>query len=128
MRNCSSCSGGCDHSGSCGGCAGALVLTRPEIDMLCTLGQIPFLPVARRREDMTPVYLEQTDRPQEEYSLVLQHLETKGLISIDYDCPLGGFDMSAYAGYPVHGSFALTARGQQVLELLEKQGVEQTDP
>ena len=31
-------------------------------------------------------------------------------------------DMSAYSGYPVHGSMALTARGQQVLEQLERTG------
>ena len=43
------------------------------------------------------------------------------LIDISYD-PLPGADMRAYKGYPVHGSMALTARGQQVLELLEVQG------
>jgi len=31
--------------------------------------------------------------------------------------------MSAYKDYPVHGSIALTQRGQQVLELLEVQGI-----
>ena len=59
----------------------------------------------------------------EEYSLILQCLEKKALISIDYGKPLVGADMSAYKGYPVHGSFALTERGQQVLEMLEVQGV-----
>jgi hypothetical protein len=37
--------------------------------------------------------------------------------------PLKGFDMAAYKGYPVHGSFALTERGQTVLEMLERQGI-----
>lgn len=91
--------------------------------MLQNLGQIPFLPVARRADDMTPIYLEDTQETVEVYSLILQCLEKKSLISIDYDMPLKGFDMSAYKGYPVYGSFALTARGQTVLEMLERQGI-----
>jgi glucose-inhibited division protein A len=50
--------------------------------------------------------------------------EKKALIDIDYHLPLKGFEYSAYAAYPLHGSMALTQRGQQVLELLEVQGVE----
>lgn len=114
------CSGNC---GSCGGCARELLLSQPEIDMLNVLGQIPFLPLARRADDMIPVYLEQSEHSVEEYSLILQVLEKKGLISLDYDKPLTGFDMAAYKAYPVHGSMALTARGQIVVDLLEKQGV-----
>ena len=114
------CSGNC---GSCGGCAKELVLTQQEVEMLYTLGQFPFLPVARKADDMTPVYLEDTQYSREEYSLILQCLEKKALISIDYDKPLSGADMSAYKGLPVHGSFALTERGQQVLEMLELQGI-----
>ena len=53
-----SCSGNCD---SCGSCAKELVLSQPEIGMLRTLGQIPFLPVARRADDMTPGYLEERE-------------------------------------------------------------------
>lgn len=116
----SQCSGNC---GSCSGCAKELLLSQKEIDMLKNLGQIPFLPIARRADDMTPVYLEETDCAPEEYSLILQCLETKNLITLDYDQPLAGADMSAYKGYPVHGSMALTARGQTVVELLEKQGI-----
>lgn len=114
------CNGNC---GSCGGCAKELVLTKQELDILDTLGQFSFLPVARKADDMTPVYLEDTAYTPEEYSLILQMLEKKALISIDYDQPLAGADMSAYKGYPVHGSFALTERGQQVLEMLEIQGI-----
>ena len=92
--------------------------------MLHNLGQYSFLPVARRAEDMTPVYVEEENRSREEYSLILQCLEKKGLIDISYDAPLPGADMSAYKGYPVHGSFALTERGYTVLDLLEKQGIQ----
>ena len=122
-----SCSGDCGSCGSCsscGGCANELVLTAPEIQMLRTLGQIPFLPIARRCDDMTPVYLEETVYSKQEYSLILECLEKKGLVSLDYDKPLSGFNMAAYHGYPVHGSMALTARGQRVLDLMELQGVQ----
>ena len=50
-------------------------------------------------------------------------VEKKGLIDIDYYAPLTGADMSAYADYPVHGSIALTGRGQTVVELLQNQGL-----
>ena len=120
MANCNSCSGSCEKCASCGGCRGnELVLTIAEVKMLEKLGQIPFLPVARKASDMIPVYLEEGER--ETNSWVLQMLGKKQLIDIRYD-PLPGADMSAYYGYPVHGSMALTARGQQVLELLELQG------
>lgn len=114
------CNGGC---ASCGGCAKELLLSQGEVDILRTLGQIPFLPVARKADDMIPVYLEDSAYSREEYSLILQVLEKKALIDIDYSKPLGGVDMSAYRGYPVHGSFALTQRGQQVVEMLEMQGL-----
>jgi hypothetical protein len=96
-------------------------MSEGEIDILQQLGQIPFLPVAREIADMTPVCPE---CPTQEYSLSLQCLEKKQLISIDYDTPLKGCDVAAYSAYPIRGSFALTARGQQVLELLEIQGAE----
>lgn len=116
MGNC------CGNCGSCAGCARELVLTGKEIDFLKKLGQIPFLPVARNMGDLTPVYLEDGDR--EEMSLILQCLEKKGLISLDYDLPLRGYDEDWYRMLPIRGSMALTARGQRVLELVQYQGVE----
>ena len=114
------CNGNC---GSCGGCAKELVITPWELEMLQKLGQIPFLPVARKMGDLEPVYLEDRDHTPEEYSLILGCLEKKGLISLDYDQPLKGFDDSAYGAYPIRGSMALTGRGHAVLELIERQGV-----
>ena len=113
-----SCGGNC---GACSGCALELVLTGKEIDFLNILGQYAFLPVARTMGDLTPIYLEDGDR--EEMSLLLQCLEKKGLVSLDYDKPLAGFDMRAYEAYPIRGSMALTERGQKVLELMEYQGI-----
>ena len=112
------CNGNCS---ACSGCARELVLTEKEMDFLNVLGQYAFLPVARTLGDLTPVYLEEGEP--EEMSLLLQCLEKKGLISLDFDKPLKGFDMSAYAAYPIHGSLALTERGQTVLELLDYQGI-----
>ena len=113
------CKGNCE---SCGGCARELTLTEGELELLNTLAQIPFLPVARKADDMTPIYLE--EGAPENCSLVLQALEKKNLVDLDYGAPLKGFDMSAYVGYPVHGTVALTARGQMVVDLLDKQGVD----
>lgn len=117
MSNCENCSGGC------GGCARELTLTPGELSMLEKLAQIPFLPIVRRTDDATPIYLEDQDHSQEEYSLILQLMEKKGLITLDFDRPLKNYTPSP--GYPIHGSMALTARGQYVLQLLELQGAEE---
>jgi hypothetical protein len=114
------CNGNC---GSCGGCARELVLSEQEVEFLRKLGQIPFLPVARKMGDLTPVYLEEKELTVEEYSLILQCLEKKGLVSLDFDKPLKAFDDSAYSAYPIRGSMALTERGHRVLDLLERQGI-----
>ena len=124
MANCSNCSGSCEKCNTCGGCGQGLELTMEEINFLQELGQFSFLPVARKASDMIPVYLENGEEEKELMSLVIQCLEKKMLIDIIYD-PLPGADMSAYKGYSVHGSIALTQRGQQVLELLEVQGIEE---
>ena len=114
------CNGNCAN---CGGCARELVITPWEIEMLQKLGQIPFLPVARKMGDLEPVFLEDQDHSVEEYSLILQTLEKKGLITLDFSEKLRGFDDSAYSAYPIRGSMALTERGQLVLDLIERQGV-----
>ena len=123
MSGCNGCGGSC---GTCGGCGGgnALELSEGEIRMLKVLSQIPFLPVARKMGEDLPVYLEDDRYSPEEYTLILQCLEKRGLIDIDYWAPLKGFDMSAYKVYPIQGSFGLTARGQVAAELLEYLGVE----
>ena len=117
MGDCKGCSGGCN------GCGKVLELSRGEIDLLRALGQYSFLPVARKADDMTPIYREETAYSEEEYSLFIQLLEKKNLIYLDYT-PLKGAYMGLYPEYPVHGSMGLTQRGQQVLELLELQGAE----
>lgn len=124
MGNCNSC-GGCGCSSCSGGCGRNLSLTSQEISILEELAQIPFLPVARKADDMAPIYLEGTEFSREEYSMILSHLDRKGLIDIDYRNPLSGFDYAAYAAFPVWGSMALTERGHTVIELMEMQGIAQ---
>ena len=115
----------CNHDCTkCSGCAGTLELTQGEMALLMQLAQYSFLPVARRADDMIPVYLEDDACSREEYSLILQCLEKKGLIDLDYRSPLKGFDMGAYRGLPVHGTMALTQRGLTVVDMLEIQGIE----
>ena len=121
MENCKGCSGGC---GGCSGCGKCLELSRGELDLLRALGQYSFLPVARKADDMTPIYREETAYSEAEYSLFIRLLEKKDLIYLDYT-PLKGAKMGLYQDYPVHGSMGLTQRGQQVLEILELQGIEE---
>ena len=117
----SSC-GNCGQCGGCSGCDRSLTITEAELELLNTLAQIPFLPIARRMDDASPVYLEEDAHSPEEYSLILQCLEKKGLITLDFDKPLKNADYSLYAHLPIHGSMALTNRGQQVIEVLQTQG------
>lgn len=118
-----SCGGGCCGScGGCGGCGRELWLTEGEIALLGRFAQLAFLPVARRWDSETPVYLEDGAEKAALNSELLKALQLKGLISIDYDMPLSGFDYGAYEGYPCRGSMALTAEGQRAIELLEVQG------
>lgn len=113
--NCGSC---------CGGCRRELVLTEAETAMLGQLAQFPFLPLSRDPRTGNPVYLGAKDRTPEEYGRILTSLKLKGLVSLDYDLPLVNFDYVPYQSYPVHGSMALTALGQEAIELLEIQGIE----
>lgn len=117
--DCGSC-GGC---GSCGdGCRREIVLTPPEAALLLRLGEVAFLPAARRKDSETPIYLEEADYSPEECGEALAWLQLKGLVSLDYDLPLVNFDYAAYGEDLLHGSAALTAAGQEAVEVLELQG------
>lgn len=126
MTDCGNCSG-CGNASGCTGCSNAstLSLTGPEVALLSLLGQVAFLPVARKLGEDVPVCLEEGCENLEQTSLVLQCLEKKTLISIDYTRPLRGASLERYREYPLCGSMGLTRRGQQVLELLEYQGIQE---
>ena len=121
MHECSQSCNGCDHCKKCGNC---LTLNEAELYMLQKLSQIPFLPVARKIDSADPIYLEDQNYTVEEYSLILQSLEQKGLITLDFDIPIKGLNSGNYSSYPIVGSFALSARGQHVLEILDLQGMD----
>ncbi|MBR0280744.1 MAG: hypothetical protein IJQ81_04020 [Oscillibacter sp.] len=115
--------GNCTRAGNCGGNAGAgvLELTEAEIVLLGRFAQIPFWPVARRADSESPICLEEESmRPE-----LLSALAVKGLIRLDFDLPLSNFDYAAYDACPHKGSMALTAAGQNVIELLDIQGAEE---
>ncbi|MCC8128528.1 MAG: hypothetical protein LIO51_01115 [Clostridiales bacterium] len=115
--------GGCEN---CSGCAGGteLVLTPGEVALLLQLGKVSFLPVCHHQEDRLPVYREEQACTEKEYAAIINALWQKRLISLDYDLPLTNFPYDAYTDCPVHGSMALTLRGQTALELLEVQGMD----
>ena len=114
---------GCDACEACPGC-GDLLLTRDELAVLAVFAQTHFLPLARRADDEIPVCLDLPVDP-DRVAPVLRNLESKGLISLDYHLPLSGFDYASYGDYPFRGSMALTAAGQEALESLEIQGIEE---
>lgn len=107
----------CEH---CGGCRGALLLSEAELALLRQFGEIPFFPVAAAYDRETPVCQENESAA----APAILGLAAKGLIRVDYDIPLQNFDYSAYAAWPLHGSMALTGWGQEVLEQIEIQGIE----
>ena len=119
--NCGGHCGNCPSAGSCGG-NGVLFLTEAEIGVLGRFAQIPFWPVARPADAETPVCLEEDGMKPE----LLSALALKGLIRLDFDVPLTNFDYSPYAPYPHKGSMALTAAGQNAIELLDVQGADDT--
>ena len=112
-----SCNGNCT---ACSGCGRELELTKGELEFLNRLAEVAFLPVARNMGDLDPVFPEE---PTGEFSLLLQCLEKKGLVSLDYHLPLKGYSHPDYDRFPIRGSMALTQRGQKVLELIEYQGI-----
>lgn len=117
MHDHSSCSG-CGGCPGCGGCDRSLTMTQPEIDFLLRLAQTPFLPVGRALGEETPIFENDAQA-----SAVLQLLEKKNLISIDYRAPLKLCRDEWYLSCPVQGSLALTERGQHVLDLIDYQGI-----
>ena len=108
-----------DHCGRCcsacsGGCA-IFSLSLDEQRILSLFAQYPFLLVAADAKGQ-PVCEEPNISVSANDSDALIGLAEKGLISIDYDIPLSGFDYVSYAEYSPYGSMALTALGQGYLD------------
>lgn len=111
----------CENCGNCGNCGGGLLLTAAELALLRRFGETPFLPAAWALDLKTPVCLEEGEAS----TAAILGLAGKGLIRLDYDIPLRGFDYAAYREYPLRGSMALTGWGQDVLEQIEILGIEE---
>ena len=109
-----SCSKNC---GSC--CHGPIELSELEVRLLALLGQVAFLPIARKPAEEYPICMELPEYDGVDAGLALACLEKRGLVDLSYDAPLKGADMSAYRDYTVHGSAALTERGQQAADAAE---------
>ena len=86
---------------------------------MALLGQVAFLPIARKPADEYPVCMELSEYDSVQSGLALACLEKRGLVDLNYDAPLKGADMSAYADYAVHGSAGLTERGQEAADAAE---------
>ena len=118
-----------DHCGKCcaGGCTGCaggvLQLSREEYGFLLGFAQLPFLPAAAKQSSGPPVCIAGTGGEAVSPKTIASLVE-RGLIRVDYDIPLLNFDYGEYRDYPLHGSMALTAFGQEIIELMEIQGVE----
>lgn len=102
-------------NGACGKCRGELVLTPKEAEILLLLAQAPFLPIARRPDWDLPAFRE----VEGDGGAALVLLERKGLVRLDEDIPILNCDYAAYPECSIRGSVALTARGQQAVDLLE---------
>ena len=116
MSHCENCSRKC---GSCSSCGSSLVMTPEEISLLETFSELPFQSVLRKPSQELPISPED---PSEGRSYILLCLEKKGLVDIDCHLPLKGFDYSSWPGF-LHGSMALTARAQEVLDTIALQGI-----
>ena len=85
----SSC-GNCGQCGGCSGCDRSLTITEAELELLNTLAQIPFLPIARRMDDASPVYLEEdAHSPEEAAAHTVLHITKSGAYSLSGKLSLG---------------------------------------
>lgn len=99
-----------------------MVLSPLELSLLQLFSVYPFLPAARDKDGM-PVYFPDASSDMfatsaDDISACLYALEAKQIISVDEDIPIAGYDYSIYHDFPLHGSMALTAFGQDILDSL----------
>lgn len=122
MANNNCCNSSCSSCGSCGGCGSELILSEKELELLMRFGEIPFYPIVRSlRTDETEILDPLLSG--KEYSAALAILAFRGLVSIDNRIPLSGCDYSGYGSEYDHGSAALTATGQRMVEQLDLFGI-----
>ena len=117
--NCENCQT-CNRSMACSGCQRNTSLNPLESALLEVFSGTPFLPVAIDRHSGR-VLLTDPEMEPNAASLALRMLQRRGLVQVDADLPLPNSDYSGYEDW-THGSAALTARGQELLDAMEYQG------
>lgn len=100
-----------------------MVLSQQEINLLFRFSQVPFLPVAMDDSTSLPVYSDDDLDFSPFFGKAILGLAQKGLISLDLDLPLTNYAYTGYEQYSRKGSMALTAKGQDALDLMEYQGI-----
>ncbi len=98
----------------------AVFLTRPALELLELFRTRPFLPLGR--SGGKPLFID--DDGARRVNSVLA-LSLNGLITTDFASPLSGFDYSPYSECEELGSMALTLRGQEALDSIDIQGIDE---
>ena len=115
-ENCQACS----HGTGCSGCQQNTALNPLESALLDVFSEMPFLPVAIDRQSGRMLLTDPELEPNAA-GLALRMLQRRGLVRVDADLSLPNADYSGYEGW-THGSAALTARGQELLDAMKYQG------
>ena len=115
-ENCQACS----RAAGCSGCQRNTALNFLESALLDVFSVTPFLPVAIDRQSGR-ILLTDPEMEPNAAALALRMLQKRGLVRVDADLPLPNADYRGYEGW-THGSAALTARGQELLDTMEYQG------
>jgi hypothetical protein len=112
---------------SCGGCCSKqgqepIHIVKEELELLLELKEYNYLPISEfvmcssendhvRFSGLAPVYIKKMNDSMEvvrEKRTVLKQLEEKGLISLDYDIPLQGYDYSMHTESELYKYFIET--------------------
>ena len=107
----------CGRRTGCGACQSGSSISPLARELLTVFAQTPFLPIALDK-DSGQIVLVDPELETEAASLALRELQRRRLVSVDHDFLLSKASYDGYEGW-AHGSAALTARGQDMLDLLE---------
>lgn len=107
----------CDRCAGCAGCQQNAALNPLEYALLDVFSVTPFLPVAIDRQSGQALLLD-PELEKAAASLALRLLQRRGYVQVSSDLPLQNASYHGYEDWK-HGSVALTARGQDMLDRLE---------
>ena len=116
MKEQTKCCSGCGAcGGGCGGCGLDSALSSGEKRLLDGFAVLPFQPLLRHRES-GELLLPGAGLSERVAGAILSGLARRGLVDLQEELPLGGYDYSPYGEEWLRGSAALTARGQELLD------------